>query len=296
MQRVLAIVNPQAGSGEPDLRALGRELANLGFALESRTLDPTLPIADPLQDVRLFRAVVAVGGDGTSSSILYALRDTGIPVALFPAGTANLAVRNLSLPRDPRAIAATIARGLVRRYDLGELYLASPTGFFVMAGAGFDAAIMERAQTLKATLGELAYLAAALQEPSPPTSTFILALDDRTVVTEGIAVVIINLARIQFDLAVTHASDPADGRFDVACLTPRSVPGLAPALLAALLDRIVEHADRPGLLTYTASRVEIRSEPPLPVQYDGEAPGNTTPLRARVLPGAATILVPELEP
>lgn len=290
---MLAIANLRSGIGDPGLYELASELGRQGAELTVRFLSDRADLTHLLRDADEYDRVLAIGGDGTISAVLYALRNTGIPVAVYPAGTANLFARNLGLPADPISLATLALTGTPTRLDLGELDVDGGTGFFVMAGAGFDAALIDGARELKKVIGEGAYILAAVQNMQPTVATFVMTLDGRRLVTEGIAVILVNLARIQFDLAVTHGSDAQDGLLEVVVVKPTSVAGLLPAVWAALLDRIGTHAARPGLEIMTASEIEIVTAPPLPLQYDGEVLPAVTPFRARVLPGAATIITPE---
>ncbi len=111
--------------------------------------------------------------------------------------------------------------------------------------------------------------------------------------TEGIAVILVNLARIQFDLSVTHGSDAQDGLLEVVVVKTRSVAGLIPAVWAALLDRLGNHPARPALEVHSAKEIRVSATPALPLQYDGELLDVTTPFSARVLPKRATFVVPE---
>jgi diacylglycerol kinase family enzyme len=290
--RALMVSNLRSGVGDPGTHEFLREIGErdieitLRFLREGAELDPLLADADT------FDRVIVAGGDGTISSALYALRGCPVPVALYPAGTANLFARNLHLPSDPAELARIVFDGTPVRLDLGELDINEGRGFFVMAGVGFDAGLIERAQPLKPILGESAYIVAALQDPLPTLAAFELELDGERVTIEGIAVVIVNLAMIQLDLSVTHNSDPRDGLFDVVVVKPRSVAGLMPTVLAALLDRIGHHEDRPGLQVYSAREVSVTTSVPLPFQADGEVLDHTGVLRARVLAGAATVMLP----
>jgi len=297
---VLMITNLRSGFGDPGLNEFIRELGSHHVDVTLRFLNEGVDLGHLLRDVKEYTRVVAAGGDGTVSAIAYALRDTGIPLLAYPAGTANLIARNLRLPPDPVELATALIAGRTVTIDLGELHLPGPVahegttaGFAVSAGAGFDAGIMEAAAALKPILGEGAYVLGALQNLNPRVSQFTLELDERVVHTEGIAVMIMNLARIQFDIEVTHGSDAQDGLFEVVVVKTSHPAGLLPAIWAALLDRLQSHPERPGLEVHTASRVKVLADPPLPVQYDGEITQATTPMTARVLPRAATFIVAE---
>lgn len=290
---VLVVANLRSGSSDARLLQFVDSMVSLGASVTMRFVAPHAPVEDLMRDAGSFDRVVAAGGDGTASSVLYAARHLDVPVALFPSGTANLCAWNLGLPSDPHALAELALNGSARRFDLGEMTVGEATkGFFVVAGAGFDAQIMAGAEPLKPSLGEGAYILAALQAARSWPSTLILTLDGKKVVTEGTAVLLVNLARIQFDLALVHESDATDGVFEVVVMKTRSLADLVPAVWAALLDRLGSYPDRPGFEVHTAREVEVIAEPPLPVQHDGEVDG-ATPLTARVLPGAALVVVPE---
>lgn len=301
--KVLAVINPRARASDPAVYEYLGALGQLGAETTLRFLSANEPPDSLLRDAADYDAVTAVGGDGTVSAIAYALRGSGVPVLAYPAGTANLTVRNLRLPTTPAALAdATVARRTAV-LDLGELSTAEcedcparTVGFLVAAGAGFDAAIMEGAQSLKSTVGEGAYIIGALQNLAPTHARFSLVLDGKPVETEGIAVLIVNLARIQFDLAMAHGSDARDGLLEVIVVKTRTAAGLLPTVWAAMLDRIQEHPQRPGLAIHVASHVSVTADPPLPLQYDGELMACKTPAEARVLPGAATFIVTKESP
>jgi diacylglycerol kinase family enzyme len=299
--RVLVIINDRAGGGEAGLydflRYLGKEHAEtvLRFATDEQ------PISDLVADAEKFDRVVAAGGDGTVSAVCYGVRSTGVPVLAYPAGTANLLAMNLSMPTEPPALRKVLLEGASVGFDLVELERADPdtgatlrSGFVIMAGAGYDAQIMRGAEPLKQALGPAAYFVAAVSGPAPKTAKFKLILDGKTVETDGIAVLLANFARIQFDVPVTPNSDPSDGVLEIAVMRTKTVIGLLPAFAAAMLDRVVDHPDRSASVDlYSASRIEVRSDPPLHMQADGDSVLGVTPFSAMVLPRAATLLVPE---
>ena len=151
---------------------------------------------------------------------------------------------------------------------------------------------MEAAQQFKSTLGAFAYLMAAVVNLAPTASQFELDLDGERVSTDGIAVLLVNFGRIQFDVPVAQGADPRDGLFQVAVLRTRNVAGLLPAIIAGLSGA----QKMPGIDVYQASRVTIDAEPRLRMQYDGEVIDDFTPFEARVLPRAAKFLLPSDSP
>jgi len=289
---ILIIANLRSGLGDPGLYDFVRELGDNGAEVTLRFMREGGDLKHLLRDAPSYDRVVAAGGDGTVSSVVYALRSTGIPVMPYPAGTANLIAHNLRMPVEPVELARLALDGTPVALDIGELDVDGGVGFLMIAGAGFDADLVAKAHDLKQVIGEGAYLLAAIQNLQPTVSTFFITMDGRQVVTEGIAVMIVNLARIQFDLSVTHGSDARDGLLEVVVLKPRSVAGLLPAVWAALLDRLGDHTARPGLEIHSAREISIRSEPALPVQSDGDLLATRTPISARVLPGAALLILP----
>jgi diacylglycerol kinase family enzyme len=293
------VVNTRSGGGDSGLYYFVRALGATGAEVTLRFSDGTRSLESLLTDARSFDRVVAAGGDGTASAICYALRNTSVPILVYPAGTANLLALNLNMPTEPRALSDVALLGQQVSFDLGELTRpAGPhgepvrSGFAIMAGAGYDASIMEAAQPFKSTLGAFAYLMAAVANLAPTASKFELELDGEHFSTDGIAVLLVNFGRIQFDLPVASGADPRDGLFQVAVLRTRNVAELLPAIIASLSG-----AEKvPGIDVYTAAEVSVEAEPNLRMQYDGEVVDSFTPFRASLLPRAANLLLPSDSP
>jgi len=297
--RVLIVHNPRSGLRDGSIFTFIRHISQSVDELVLRVLDDETSIADLLSDATAFDMVVIAGGDGTISAACYELRNTKVPVLPFPAGTGNLLAANLDMPIEPLAIANIAKANLTLEFDLGAIEFDVDDkhftrGFVVAAGAGYDADIMATAANLKPTFGTNAYILAAVARSNPTYSKFKLRLDNETIQCEGIAVMLLNFSKISPDLAITHDNNAYDGLFEVAVLKPHSTVELLPALFAALLDRSGGFPTRgPAIDTYLSSTIEISSDPPLMIQFDGETPGAATPIRARILPKAIRLVVPE---
>lgn len=294
--RILMIVNLRSGQGDAGLYDYVRALGQAGVEVVIRFLGLGGEMDYLLRDADTFDRVVAAGGDGTVSAVCHRLARSGVPILAYPAGTANLLALNLDIPSDPLALARVTLEGQTKDIDIGTFTYGeqeTSTGFVVAAGAGYDASIIAAAERYKRNLGPLAYLVAALQNISPTVSRFKLDIDGKEMSSEGIAVLVMNVVRVQFDLTLTRASDPSDGLFEVVILRTKNVPELIPAVWGAFLDRFISNPDRSaGLEVHTARSVRVEADPPLKIQYDGEAVDATTPFTATSIPGAARMVVP----
>lgn len=294
--KLLVINNLLSGAGDGAIFDFLRNFADDGDELILRTSSGTTDARVFLHDADDFDAVVVAGGDGTISSCTHLLADTGIPVLPFAAGTANLLTQNLFLPTEAHALAKIAREMRVMDFDLGMLELSDGTrrGFSIIAGAGWDAKIMEGAEAAKGTIGQMAYFTSAFANATPQFSDIDLTIDGETIHTNGVGVIIINFARIQFDISVVHSNEPRDGKFDIVVFNTKDAFGLLPALFAAILDRGGDFPDRTDAFElYRGAEVEVKANPPLPIQSDGDALQVTTPFKAKVMPAAVRYIVSE---
>lgn len=291
--KLLIVNNLSSGFGEGAIYDFVRSFVSDGDEVCIRSTDGTTDLAGMVKDARNYDAVVASGGDGTVAAVCYELRYSGIPVLAFPAGTANILTLNLASPLEPHALAKLVKSGKTLDFDLGEMDVADRSfGFAIMAGAGYDAAIMHDAKPNKRLLGPMAYFSAAVTNPMPEVSKFTITIDGETIEREGLGILLVNFSKIQFDISVTHENEPRDGAFDVVILKAENAFGLIPAVIAGLLDRGGDFPDRSDALEiHRGSNIEVSADPPMQVQYDGEATELTTPFSARILKGATKLFI-----
>jgi diacylglycerol kinase (ATP) len=119
--------------------------------------------------------VIACGGDGTINEIVNGLAGSQVPMALLPAGTANILAKELGIPWDIPHAARLIPGGTVRRIALGVALSANghhsaqvPAQgryFLSVAGAGPDGALVHAVSDgLKKQTGQLAYWAEGFRQ------------------------------------------------------------------------------------------------------------------------------------
>ena len=295
--KVLIIDNLVSGLKTGAIHDFCRYFARSNDEIVIRSTNGERLIKDMMTDVTDYDLVVASGGDATISAVAYEMQNTQIPLLPFPAGTANLLATNLGTPVEPRALARIARACKTDDYDLGEIVYEQAgsicqKGFAVIAGAGYDAAIMHRAERLKSAFGPMAYTAAAIAEPNPVVADFIVTLDDEVLEIEGIAVLVVNFAQIYPDFSIVHDYDAKDGFFEIVVIKIQHTVELLPTLFAAFLDSVGNFPDRADALEVRrSSRVKVESSPLLELQYDGETPGASTPFEARILPQAVRFVV-----
>ncbi len=94
-----------------------------------------------------YEMVIAAGGDGTVSEVAKGLVHSETPMGIIPLGTFNNMARNLGLPLDLEGACQVLARGRIRRIDVG---LANDEHFFFeAAGVGLDAPLFPLGEEIK---------------------------------------------------------------------------------------------------------------------------------------------------
>jgi len=104
------------------------------------------------------------GGDGSLNEVASFIPEAPFPVAVLPAGTANVLARELDLPLNPIKALRIALEKTTRRVDLGELKGESERRFLFVAGIGYDAYVASRVEPkLKQKLGKGAFVIEAIR-------------------------------------------------------------------------------------------------------------------------------------
>jgi diacylglycerol kinase (ATP) len=281
--RVMAIYNPTAG------RRRRRKLDAVIDALTRRGAEVTLRATACRGDAErlageasadAFDRLVVAGGDGTINEAINGLRDSRLPVALVPLGTANVLAAELDLPEGAEQLAAAIFAGAPRDVAIGRV---NGRAFTMMAGIGFDAHVVQRVSLhLKRRVGKLAYVIATLARLMRYRPTMYDVIVDGTVHRASSA--IIANGRFYGGRFVCAPLARLDAAEFQACLFGRAgrrhVVRYALALLVGRLHRLHDVTIVP------ARRIEIAGPAGEPVQGDGDT---IAVLPARIEVASATL-------
>ncbi|MGH3917135.1 MAG: diacylglycerol/lipid kinase family protein [Pseudonocardiaceae bacterium] len=239
--------------------------------------------------------VLVCGGDGTIRNVAQILAGSGTALGLLPAGTGNLLARNLAMRLGDIAGATRIAlSGESRPVDVGRLRINDAVEehvFLVMAGMGFDAAMMAGAPVrLKARMGQLAYVISGVRALKGPQVRITLTIDGAAARRRRVRTVVVgNCGRLLGGLVLMPAAKVDDGLLDVVTIAPKGIIGWF-AVAARVLSR--QRSGRPIVEHWQGAAITITSEEPQPAQLDGDTMGKAQVLRMRVDPGALLVRVP----
>lgn len=296
--RALLVANPRAGRvrNEATLTGIQQRLCSAGMEVSRLRASDAASLGEALRSILRevppdqVRVVVA-GGDGTVNAALPALLGTGVPLAIVPVGSVNVLARELGLPRALPDSVEVATRGVIRRVDLG---IANGRPFSLMAGLGFDAAVVASvAPRLKSAIGSFAYIARGLRilaQYAP--SHFRIATEERSLEAEAWLAVIANASRYTYHWTLAPEASIDDGWLDL-CLFQSGSRARTLAQVMAVLGGC--HADKAGVLHVRAREFRFECDPPVDLQVDGDVAGRT-PAEVRIAPMALSVMVPGPRP
>lgn len=234
--------------------------------------------------------VFAAGGDGTVRTVCGELVGSDVPVALLPAGTGNLLVRNLGLPMTMARAARRALSGTAHPIDLIRFHSDAGSGYAaVMAGVGSDADVLrDTSERLKGLIGPAAYVAAGLRHLAPVPVPTMVRVDGGAPERHFASLVEVgNVGALHRGIHLLPAADACDGLLDVLIASPLGPLGVARLAWTMLLRT------REGrrIRRHQARLVEIELETPRPFQVDGDVLGDLTRVEFEVIPRAVSVML-----
>jgi len=235
---------------------------------------------------------LAVGGDGTVRAVCEELAGTGIPVGIVPAGTGNLLARNLDVPLYLRSAVDVGLNGQDRAIDMVEVSgdHMDDSVYLVMAGMGFDAAIMEGVnEQVKARVGWLAYVFSALRALMFPAIRVEISIDGAPFTKHRARTIVVgNVGSLQAGMPLIPDASIDDGRIDVVLLYPRKFLSWVP-LAARVLSRSRRNDET--ITRMSGREVVVRAHADAPRQLDGDLIDPGREIRARCIHGRLLVRV-----
>ena len=295
------IVNPTAGGGRAmrKLEEARRILRKAGIETELKNTtaagEATAMARRAVDESR--QLVIVCGGDGTVNEVVNGLALSRVPLAVLPAGTANVLAKELSLPRNLPRAAERIASAPYRRIALGlatpERSSGEPRYFLSVAGAGADGALVSAVRPeIKHRAGILAYWQEGLRQLTKyDFPMFRTSMAGNGINIDASLVIVGRTKHYGGPFKITTEADLLQPEFELAFVTTRSAwryISYLPLIWAGKLRsaRYVRFFKTNSLQCATQNGSQVQ------IQVDGE-PAGRLPVEFRIVPDALTLAIPD---
>jgi len=293
------ILNPYSGRGNAlkRLDEMKAALAAAGVVYElALTERPNHAIELARQAVEQgYSPMVAAGGDGLLNEVINGVamaagEDGWPPFGVLPLGTANDLVANLGMSTSLTEAAQVIARGEVRRMDVGRV---NGRIFLNNAGLGLESYISVIQNRLTWAKGIVRYLTATLMGIAQnPQWCMHLQWDDGEYNGPVTLVSIGNAPRTGGIFYTVPHADPFDGKLTFVyghIATRLEILRTLPRTMKPDVGSYVEH---PAVHEVHATWLKVRAESPTPMHADGEIVSEAVQeLFYQVLPRKLPVLI-----
>jgi diacylglycerol kinase (ATP) len=229
------------------------------------------------------------GGDGMVQRAIDALDGANVPVAIVPAGTANLFASNLDIPQDIEKAVDIGLHGPRRTLDLGRM---NGERFAVMAGAGFDAQMIREADAgLKDRIGRVAYVWTGVNQLGRKPFEAAIKVDGSTWF-EGKAssVLMGNVGELFAGVEAFEGARPDDGMLELGVVTADS---MLDWLRTIARTAVGSSSASPFVQVTKARSVEVTFDRKVLYEVDGGERKKVKKLDAEVEPAAIEVCVPK---
>ena len=245
--------------------------------------------------------IVACGGDGTLNEIVNGMtrdaRARRTPLAVLPAGTANVLAKELGIPWDLPRAAGLVRKGVPVRISLGMMTTAESSGsseryFLSLAGAGPDAALVHSVNvSLKLKAGVLAYWLEGAKQLFKYNFPKFRAKTE-TGEFDATLAVIGRTKHYGGPFRITTGADLFGDEFEVVLFMSSSALRYLSYLPATWFGRLPQLPDVRIVRTRRMTCVQLQDENVF-TQVDGEPVGKL-PATFEIVPDALTLVVPEV--
>lgn len=229
------------------------------------------------------------GGDGTVQRCLDASAGSGVPLAIVPAGTANLFATNLEIPQDIEEAVAIGLRGERRKLDVGSF---NGERFGVMAGCGFDAAMIRDADGgLKDRLGRVAYVWTGSKNLRAKPFRAKISVDGSTWYDDDASCILVgNVGKLFAGVEAFEDAKPDDGRLELGVVNADGLIDWARTIARTAVGDA--HAS-PFVRVTSAERIKVKLDRKVLYELDGGDRAKVKSFKIAVDPLAVTVCVPK---
>lgn len=230
----------------------------------------------------------AWGGDGTVQRCLDAIAGTQTSLAIAPAGTANLLATNLGIPTDLDETVEVGLHGQSRRIDSGTV---NGEHFAVMAGAGFDALMLDEADSgIKQRIGRAAYVWAGARNLDAEPVHATIDVEGRDFFRGAVTCVLFgNFSRVGGGIELFEGAAPDDGLLELGVVSARN----GREWLRTIGRTLVGRAEASPFVTIArGTSMHVTFDRPTVYELDGGTRKTVKKLTVKMHPSSIAVRVP----
>lgn len=289
-KKVILFYNPNAGNGlfknNLDLiieRFQQKKLVVIPIrAGRGDVLDGLFRTIDPAE----YRQVIAAGGDGTINICVNAMirNNIDLPLAIFPAGTANDFAYYLDLPLEVNSM---IDIALGSNYTYSDLGKANDKYFLNVAAMGTMVDVSQKTDpNLKSILGVLSYyIRGIIEVPNLKPIPVRITSEEFSGEEHMYFMLIMNGRSAGGFKRLSPSAEINDGLFDVIVFREMPLTDFLPLLINVLQGN---HGKNKHIIYFRTNRLQVESPQHVGTDIDGEK-GDDLPIAYSLLPNKLKI-------
>lgn len=293
-RKVLLVYNPKAGNGlfKNNLDYLVEMFQRKKMQLIPLRLDRVGILNDVFLHLNAaeYLKIIAAGGDGTIHIVVNAMMEHHIdlPLAVFPAGTANDFAYYFDLPHDIDGMT---------KVALGENYTYTDVGrvnsqyFINVAAMGFLVDVSQKTDpNLKNTLGIISYYLKGMTEITNLRPINVKITSEEFTAEEKIYFMLVMNGRSAGGFKrIAPKAEINDGLFDVMLFREMPIIDLPPLLVNVMSG---QHTENKNVVFFQTKKLYVESDQEISTDMDGEK-GERFPLDIEAVPRALKVNTPK---
>lgn len=284
LKKVLLFYNPHSGNGlfKNNLDYIIERFQEKGLvvvpvrAAHGMTINKVLEYIDESE----YRQIIAAGGDGTINICVNAMirHNINLPLAIFPAGTANDFAYYFEIPSD---IDGMIDIALGESFTNADVGKVNDRHFVNVAAMGALIDVSQKTDpNLKNSIGVLAYYLKAVAElPNLRAHDVKLITPEKTYEETMYFMVVMNGQSAGGFKKLAIESEVNDGLMDVILFRKMPILEFGPLLFDVIRGN---HSENDNVLTFRTNQLRIESDDEISTDIDGEK-GEKLPLEFSLL-------------
>ena len=275
-KRTMLIFNPSAGATrESPVQIVDviHEMQTWKLVPETYLVEPGWDLPNAVQEAltRGFRMFVVCGGDGTISAVARTLAGTRATLGIIPIGTQNNTALSLGIPSNIPDAIAILRTGKRIKVDVGMATCGNVKMVFLeVCSVGLISTLFPSADDIQhgnlARVGEFLTTLAG----SPPAEIKLILDGGKEIHNLGHVLLVSNMPYIGLHYQLGAAASFKDGLLDVSFFAELSKLDL----LGYVFQGVgIDKPEDPRIQHFQVHKVDIRTNPSMPVMVDGTAIG-----------------------